>query len=212
MLLADHDPLARRAVHEAMLDQDDVVLVGEVGDIEQLLAAARATRPDVALVGADLAPHGAVAATRELTRLAPDTHVILFAMQEDTDTAIEALAAGADGYLTKDIDLRSLVRALHGAAGGEAAITRRMATSVLEQLRTLTEQLRHMRPVDGPLSNRQWQVLDLLAAGFSAAEIAERLRVSPDTVRTHTRELQRSLQAGSTAEAILVAERLRTGG
>jgi DNA-binding NarL/FixJ family response regulator len=211
VLLADHDPLARQAVREAMGDRDDVAVVGEVADIDELTAAAFRIRPQVALVGADLAPTGGVAATRELARIAPDTHVVLFAMHEDADVAIEALGAGADGYLTKDIDLRSLVRALHGAAAGEAAITRRMTTRVLERLRTMTNHVRHMRPVSGPLSNRQWQVLDLLAEGHSAAEIAELLQVSPDTVRTHTRGLQRGLRASSTEEAIQAAERLRRG-
>jgi DNA-binding NarL/FixJ family response regulator len=211
VLLADHDPLARRAVREAITDRDDVVLVGEVGNTEELIAAALRIRPNVALVGADLAPSGAVRATRELARVAPETHVVVFAMHEDAGVAIEALRAGADGYLTKDIDLRSLVRALHGAAAGEAAITRRMTTRVLEHLRTMTDHVRHMRPVSGPLSNRQWQVLDLLADGYSATEIADLLEVAPDTVRTHTRGLQRGLQASSTAEAIVAAERLRTG-
>jgi DNA-binding NarL/FixJ family response regulator len=211
VLLADHDPLARRAVREAMSDRDDVVLVGEVGNTEELIAATLRIRPNVALVGADLAPSGAVRATHELAHLAPETHVVLFAMREDASVAIEALRAGADGYLTKDIDLRSLVQALHGAAAGEAAITRRMTTRVLEHLRTMTDHVRHMRPVSGPLSNRQWQVLDLLADGYSATEIADLLDVALDTVRTHTRGLQRRLQASSTAEAIVAAERLRTG-
>lgn len=195
-----------------MTDRADVSVVGEVANTAHLIRAARTIRPDVVLLGADLAPDGAVAATRLLARTVPETHVVVFAVREDETVAIEALRLGADGYLTKDIDMSSLARALHGAASGEAAITRRMAARVLEKLRTSTEQLRHMRPVRSPISNRQWQVLDLLADGHSVPEMARILRVSPDTVRTHTRGLLRRLQAASTAEAIERADLLRTGG
>jgi two-component system nitrate/nitrite response regulator NarL len=86
-----------------------------------------------------------------------------------------------------------------------------MAARVLEMLRTFSARLGHMRPVRSPLSNRQWQVLDLLADGHSSAEIAQILGISADTVRGHRRQVMRGLGASSTADAVRAARGLRTG-
>jgi DNA-binding NarL/FixJ family response regulator len=212
LLLADHDPLVRRAVRDGLSDRGELLVVGEVADADELLAATETAKPAVVLLDPDLDPGAATITLRRLTGVSPATRVVLFAVRDDPDVALEALQAGAAGYLTKDINMESLARALQGIAAGEAAITRRMTTQVLEKLRSLSSQLRRMRPVRGPLSNRQWQVLDLLAQGHAPDEVARILRLSPDTVRTHTRGVLQRLRVGSVAEAIEVARRLRSEG
>ncbi len=212
VLVADHDPLARKAVHDVMSERDDVLVVGEAGDAVELIEAAQQLRPAIALVGADLPPAGAIIPTIHLGQALPSTRVILFAVAYDLEYALRALEAGASGYLSKDIDMSALARALYGAAHGQAAISRRLSQEMVGRVRMLAAQVSGMRPVDGPLTNRQWQVLDLLAQGYTSTEIADLLALSLDTVRGHTRQLLRGLGADTTAEAVEVARRLRTGG
>jgi two-component system, NarL family, response regulator LiaR len=211
LLLADHDPLARKAVREAMATRDDVLVVGEASNSNDSIAAVLEHAPDIVLLDVDLPPAGGVAATAQLLGIAPMVRVVLFTVREDEELGLAGLQAGATGFLSKDIDMSALARALKSVAGGEAAVSRRMALQAIIRLRSMASQLTSMRPVRSPLTNRQWEVLDLLAEGQGIAEIAQRLRVSVDTVRGHVRMLLRALGASSPAEAVRLADRLRSG-
>jgi two-component system, NarL family, response regulator LiaR len=211
LLVADHDPLARQAVREAMAGREDLEVVGEAATSMSAVATLRVRAPDVVLLDSALPPAGGVAATAQLLAMAPALRIVLFAITEDTELALAALEAGAAGFLCKDIELDALARALRSVAHGEAAISRRLAHLALIRLRSMASQLRGMRPVRSQLTNRQWEVLELLADGHSQSEIAAQLAVSPDTVRGHVRLLLRSLGASSPAEAVALAKRLRVG-
>jgi NarL family two-component system response regulator LiaR len=103
----------------------------------------------------------------------------------------------------------SMARAIVGALRGEAAIPRSLAMRLVEHLRAETSSGEHLRPVGGPLTARQWQVLDLLCEGASTEEIAATLSVSPETVRSHVKGIFRRLNVRSREEAVAVACRLR---
>jgi len=211
LLLADHDPLARKAVREAMATRDDVVVVGEAANSNDSIAVVLEHAPDIVLLDLDLPPAGGIAATAQLIGIAPMVRVVLFSVRDDEELGLAGLQAGAAGFLSKDIDMSALARALRSVAGGEAAVSRRMALQAIIRLRSMASQLTAMRPVRSPLTNRQWEVLDLLAEGRSVNAIAKQLRVSTDTVRGHVRMLMRGLGARTTAEAVRMAERLRSG-
>jgi DNA-binding NarL/FixJ family response regulator len=211
LLIADHDPLARQAVRQAIASRDDLEVVAESASSIDALATLVDQLPDVILLDAALPPQGGVTATGQLLAVAPDVHIILFAIQEDPELAFAALEAGAAGFLSKDIEMRALARSVRSVARGEAAISRRLAALTIMRMRGMSAQLRGMRPVHSVLTNRQWEVLELMARGHTRLEMAERLSVSPDTVRGHVRMVLRSLGARTPAEAVKVAHRLRAG-
>lgn len=211
LLVADHDPLCRQAVRQAMSKRGDIDLVSEAAFIGEAVTGTVQHAPDVALIDADLPPLGGIAATAQLMAIDPALRVVVFSVREDEELALSGLEAGAAGFLNKDIDMSALARALISVSRGEAAISRRLALRTVTQLRSAAIKLRDMRPVESPLTDRQWQVLKLIEEGRTAAEIAEELHVSASTVRSHLRLSLRTLGARTPAEAVAAADRLRGG-
>ncbi len=134
VLLADHDPLARRAAREALLKEDDFAIAGEVADGLGAVAMTLAIQPDVVLMEAHLPRMSGIAATRQISERAPRVRVVVFAIYDDHELGLRGLEAGAVGFLSKDIDRSALARSLRGVCRGEAAIPRRLALRVVERL------------------------------------------------------------------------------
>jgi DNA-binding NarL/FixJ family response regulator len=210
-VLADHDPLPRRAVREAMAERPDVDVVAEASNFESIMAAVVQHSPDVVLVDTELPPAGGIVATAQLLAIAPAVRVVLFAVHENDEIGLAGLQAGATGFLPKDIDMSALARALRSVVHGEAAISRRLTLKAIGRLRMLGGTMRGMRPLRGPLTDRQWEILDLAAEGRSAAEMATLLEVSVETIRGHVRAACSSLGARTLPDAVEAAARLRTG-
>ncbi|MGO9883048.1 MAG: response regulator [Solirubrobacteraceae bacterium] len=211
LVLADHDPLVRKAVSEAIARGDDVAVVGEAANSADAISSVLEEQPDIVLLDAELPPGGGIAATMELLSVAPKLRVVLFSIHEEVGLALAGLEAGVVGFLSKDIDMGALARALRSVTRGEAAISRRLALDVIAQLSVTTVRMRRMRPLRSPLTDRQWEVIDLLAEGRTPPEIAEQLDVSVHTIRRHVRKVLHGLGAGTSVEAVQEAERLRTG-
>jgi DNA-binding NarL/FixJ family response regulator len=167
--------------------------------------------PDVILADTELPPAGAIAATIQFLAVDPTVRVVLFSVHPDEQLALRGLEAGASGFLLKDIDMSALARALRSVARGEAAVSRQLSLVMVARLRLLGARLRDMRPVNSPVTDRQWEVLDLMGAGHSVTEISEVLGVSIDTARSHVRMVLRGLGARTPSEAVRVADCLRAG-
>ena len=211
LVLADHDPLPRRAVVQAMGGRPEVQIVAEASSYQAALTAVADHHPDVILMDTELPPAGGIVATAQLLAISPGLRVVLFAVHESDEVGLAGLEAGASGFLSKDIDMSALARALRSVSDGEAAISRRLTHKAIDRLRTLGGTRRGMRPVRGPLTDRQWEVLDLAAEGQPPGQIAAELGVSVDTVRAHLRSARHSLGARSLPEMLRAAEQLRTG-
>ncbi|MHB8693936.1 MAG: LuxR C-terminal-related transcriptional regulator [Solirubrobacteraceae bacterium] len=119
------------------------------------------------------------------------------------------LRAGATGYLTKDVDVLRLPGILQGVSAGDAALAPRMAGALIDELRRTPQSGRGTRPVHSNLTDREWEVLDLLDAELSIAEVADRLVVTTDTVRTHIKSLYRKLEIHSRDELSAAVKLLR---
>ncbi len=208
ILVADDDPIVRRALR-AILEASDLDVVGEAENAAAVLTALRETRPTVALVDVDLPASGGVALVKSLGGIVPATHVILLAPSEHPDQAIEGLRAGARGYLPKDIALRALPRAVRAVARGEMAVGRALIEPLVDALRQGCEDRPRLRPVQSVLTDREWEVLDLLCEDQSTAAIAGTLFLSRETVRTHVKHITRKLGVSGRAEAVAVAASLR---
>jgi DNA-binding NarL/FixJ family response regulator len=211
LVLADPDPLARTAVREGMRARSDLSVVTEAANTAEAVASIAKHAPDVILADTELPPRGALAATIQILALHPTIHVVLFSVHPDEQLALRGLEAGASGFLLKDIDMSALARALKSVARGEAAVSRQLSLAAIMRLRLLGSRIRDMRPVNSPLTDRQWEVLDLLGAGHSVTEISDLLNVSVDTARSHVRMVLKGLGARTPSEAVRVAEGLRAG-
>jgi DNA-binding NarL/FixJ family response regulator len=134
--------------------------------------------------------------------------VVLTGSRQEED-ALRSLRAGAAGYLSKDLDLESLPRAILAASHGEAAISRVLAMRLVEDLRRQAPEGMGLRPVRSALTAREWEILDQLSAGRTAEEIARSLVVATDTVRSHIKSVYRKLGVHTRVEAAEKARALR---
>lgn len=211
MLVEDH-ALVRAAVRQA-LDQPDLAMAAEAATAEDALTLAPRERPDVLLVDIDLPGMDGVALVRELAPRLPDTKIVMLTVSRDDRHLIDAMRFGAVGYLTKDLSPDALVRAVRSAFQGELAMDRRMAARLVHRLvevsRSSGDPSARSDPLLRTLTQRESEVLRLLADGLTDHEIAEALTVSPRTVETHVSSILHKLGARNRAEA---ARRYREAG
>jgi len=208
IIIADDDPLARRVVRDA-LQAAGVIVIAEASNGREAVELARHYRPDVVLMDIIMPGIDGLQATRLLAQQVPETAVLVLTASGDEDTGMLALRCGAAGFLSKDLDIGALPRALHGVRDGEAAISRQLTMRLVERFRRTRTDGAGLRPVQSVLSGREWEVLDRLCAGASTDDIADALVLSTETVRSHIKNILRKLRVSSRAEAIAVARDLR---
>jgi two-component system, NarL family, response regulator LiaR len=209
LIIADPDPLARRLIRDALSAAEGMVVVAEAKDGTELAELATHYKPDLVLTEIAMPSVDGIEACRRILAKAPNVRVVMFTVNRDRDVELRALRAGASGVLSKDTSIESLVRAVRGVIGGEAAISRRLTMDLIEIIRRTSEGGSGLRPVKSVLTSREWEVLDLICAGASTREIAETLFLSEDTVYSHSKSILRKLGVHSRGEAVIAAERLR---
>jgi two-component system NarL family response regulator len=180
----DHAP-TRAGVRDA-LAAGGIAVVGEGATADAAVEAARRERPDVCLLDIHM-PGGGIAAAGRITEELPGTRVVMLSVSRDDADVFAALKAGASGYLLKDMDPDRLPAALRGVLAGEAALPRTLVARVIEEFRGAERRPlpRFLKRRGVELTDREWQVLELLREELSTADIASRLGVSPVTVRRH---------------------------
>ncbi len=197
LLLVDDHALFREGLISLLSYQDDFTVVGEAEDAESAIKQARALQPDIVLMDIELPGENGVSATQRLKMEIPDLTIVMLTVHDESQTLFEAIKAGAQGYLVKNVRSRELLEQLRGLARGEAAISRRMAARILEEIRGQTEPF-------GPgeeLTARELEVLELVVARLSNAEIAERLVISEHTVKNHMKSILSKLHLHNRHEA-----------
>ena len=195
--LVDDHALFREGLISLLSYQDDFAVAGEAEDAESALDQARALEPDIVLMDVELPGEDGVSATRRLKLEMPAVTVVMLTVHDDSQTLFEAIKAGAQGYLVKNVRSRELLEQLRGLARGEAAISRRMAARILEEIRGQIEPFGS----EEQLTARELEVLELVAARLSNAEIAERLVVSEHTVKNHMKSILAKLHLRSRHQA-----------
>ena len=208
VVLAEDDPFARKMIKEA-LQRADITIVGEAQNGRQAVDLVMRYRPDAVLMEAVLPELDGLAATRHIVDRDPDQVVILVTRGDDEAMGLASLRAGAAGFLTKDVGVEALPRAVRGAVMGEAAISRRLGMRLVKRFRTRSARRPAPRKRRSPLTAREWEVIDLLAQGKTTDEIATTLALANETVRSHVKHILRKLDVRSREEAVATARQIR---
>ena len=200
VLIADDEAAFRRGVRKA-LEADGFLVVTEVGDASSALAAATRLRPDVCLIEPEL-PGGGLSAIGRIAKVSPKTLIVALSRSDRGDDVVAAFTRGASGYLLKKAGGERLGVTLRAAVRGEPALSRSLVPHLVGEIRRGSS--RRLVLPDGPvtLTAREWEVGELLREGRSTGEIAERLGVSPVTVRRHVSLLLQKLGVESREAAV----------
>jgi NarL family two-component system response regulator LiaR len=210
-VIADDDPFARRVIKD-VLQKAGVIVIAEARNGRQAVELTLYYRPDVVVMDVVMPELDGIIATRQIRKEIPDQLVIVLtgAGEEDQELGLQALRSGASGYLSKDLEIDALPRALEGVRAGEAAISRKMTRTLIDRLRDTPSGSSGMRPVKSPLTAREWEVIDLLKASRSTDQIADELVLSTETVRSHVKNILRKLDVRSREDAVIAADRMRS--
>ena len=176
-VIADDDPFARRVIKD-VLQRSGVIVIAEARDGRQAVELTLHYRPDVVVMDVVMPELDGIMATRQIRRELPEQLVIMLtgAGSDDHELGLQALRAGASGFLSKDLEIEALPRALAGLREGQAAISRSMTLSLIERLREAPSGSSGLRPVKSPLTAREWEVIDLLKASQDDGRDRQRAR------------------------------------
>ena len=209
VLIADDHPLFLDGMRTLMGSLPDVRLVAEATNGEQAVALVEDHQPDVVVMDLHMPDLSGIEATRKIVQAHPHVGVLVLTMFEDDDSVFAAMRAGARGYLLKGATQQEIVRAIKAVAGGEAIFGPSIAKRVIEYF---ARPARTRAPAFPSLTEREHEVLDLIAAGHSNPSIAKRLFLSDKTVRNHVSNIFAKLQVADRAEAIVRAREAGLGG
>lgn len=203
ILIADDHPLYRRGLAALLNAQQDWEVVAEEADGLGAVTSARSHSPDVVVIDLNMPGLDGIEATRRIVAGQPEVGVLVLTMYDDDGSVFAAMRAGARGYLLKGADQDEIVRAVSGIVGGEAIFGPTVARRIIDFF--AERRPRPTQPVFPELTAREHEVLDMIAAGRSNAEVAKTLVLSPKTVRNHVSAIFAKLQVAGRSEAIVRA-------
>jgi DNA-binding NarL/FixJ family response regulator len=203
IVVADDHPLYRRGLTQVLAAQPGWAVVAEESDGLGAVTAVHAHDPDVVVMDLRMPGLDGIEATRRIVGARPHVAVLVLTMYEDDGSVFSAMRAGARGYLLKGADHTEIVRAVGAVADGEAIFGAAVATRILEFFSA--GRPREAEVVFPQLTAREHEVLDLIAAGRSNAELAAALVLSPKTIRNHVSNIFTKLQVADRAQAIVLA-------
>ena len=203
VLVDDHD-LFRGGLRDILEDQG-VKVVGEADNGARGAELVAELAPDVVVMDLNMPGMGGVEATRRISASTPATRVLVLTISSDDDSIMQAMMAGASGYMLKDASVEELTSGIRAAAAGESSISPRIASKLLAWLRHGQAERPAPGAVTAGLSDREVEVLRLLAAGKGNAEIAAELFISPKTVKNHIASILVKLQIENRIQAAVYA-------
>lgn len=207
IVLVDDHTIVRQGLRKLLEDEEGFTVLGEARDGREAVAQVEKLAPHVVIMDVTMPSLNGIEATRQIKKLAPDTKVIILSMHSHDRYISELLALGASGYLLKDSSGDDIVRAVDAARLGKTYLSPTISKKVVDELVSLKGQI----PQDGlynKLSNREREVMQLIAEGHPTSKIADILCVSPSTVKTHRAKIMEKLELDNLSQLVQFAIRL----
>jgi two-component system NarL family response regulator len=209
MIVDDH-ALFRRGLEMVLASERDIDLVGQASDGAEAVEKAAESLPDVVLMDIRMPRSSGIEACRAMKEATPSAKIVILTISDEEEDLFEAIRAGASGYLLKDIPLDEVADTVRAVYGGQSLINPSMAGKLLTEFATLARRDGEERVQEVPaprLTEREMQVLKLVARGMNNRDIAKELFISENTVKNHVRNILEKLQIHSRMEAVMVAVR-----
>ncbi len=208
VVIVDDHALFRRGLDLVLSEEPDIKVVGEAADGIEAVHRAEEMAPDVVVMDVRMPKSTGIEAARRIRERLPDTKVIMLTVSDSEEDLYAAVKAGASGYLLKEISIEELADAVRAVARGHSLISPSMASKLLSEFNALVQQAeeRH-RSLLPNLTDRELDVLKLVAKGLSNREISEELYISENTVKNHVRNILEKLHLHSRMEAVVYAMR-----
>ncbi|MCB8948913.1 MAG: response regulator transcription factor [Ardenticatenaceae bacterium] len=210
ILLVDDQALFREGLHTLLSVHDDLQVVGEASNGQEAIDAVAKLAPDVVLMDLRMPVLNGVAATKQITESAPNSRVIVLTTFDDDDYVFDGLRAGAVGYLLKDVPSAKLVEAIRAAARGESFLQPSVAAKVVAEFSRMSgaKTADPQEELVEPLSERELEILGVLATGASNREIANQLYITEGTVKNHVTNILGKLGVRDRTQAALKAKEM----
>jgi DNA-binding NarL/FixJ family response regulator len=211
VLIADDQALFRRGLYVVLGTEDTIDVVGEAEDGMAAIAKAEELAPDVVLMDVRMPRVNGIEATRRIREILPTTRILMLTVSDEEDDLYEAIKAGANGYLLKEISVEEVAGAIHAVMRGQSLITPSMASKLLSEFNSLAKRAAEKEEqLPAPvLTARELEVLKLVARGMSNRDVADQLFISENTVKNHVRNILEELHLHSRMEAVMYAVRKR---
>jgi len=208
VLVVDDHALFRRGLQMVLEQEPDVEVVGEASDGSEAVTVASDTLPDVVLMDVRMPRRGGIDACTAIKDVVPSAKIIMLTISDEEADLYEAVRAGAMGYLLKEISIEEVASAIRAVHGGQSLISPSMASKLLTEFAAMSRRSEERQQVPTPrLTDREMEVLKLVARGLNNRDIAKELFISENTVKNHIRNILEKLQLHSRMEAVVYAVR-----
>ena len=208
VMICDDHALFRRGLIMVLESEDGVDVVGEAEDGEEAIRRCEELAPDVVLMDVRMPRVSGIEATRAIADSVPTTKILMLTVSDEEDDLYDAIKAGATGYLLKEISIEEVADAIRAVVSGQSLISPSMASKLLTEFTNLAKKADEKQAVPSPrLTDRELEVLKLVAQGMSNREIASELYISENTVKNHVRNILEKLHLHSRMEAVVYAVR-----
>ncbi len=208
LMIADDHELFRRGLRMVLEDEDDIEVIGEASDGEVAVELAREHAPDVVVMDVRMPGLTGIEAARRVKEEEPGTKILMLTISDEEDDLYEAIKAGANGYLLKEISIDEISHAVRSVHSGQSLISPSMASKLLDEFAAMIKKEEQKEEVPAPrLTPREMEVLEHVAQGMNNREIAKALFISENTVKNHVRNILEKLHLHSRMEAVVYAVR-----
>jgi DNA-binding NarL/FixJ family response regulator len=210
VLIADDQALFRRGLFVVLGTEDGVEVVAEAENGLEAIEKARELAPDVVLMDVRMPKANGIEAAAQIRADLPSTKILMLTVSDEEEDLYEAIKAGANGYLLKEISVEEVAEAIRAVMQGQSLISPSMASKLLSEFNALVRRAEDRQQFPAPaLTNREIEVLRLVAKGMSNREIAEELYISENTVKNHVRNILEKLHLHNRMEAVIYAVKER---